>query len=379
MPPAECKVLLVGVSGYIGGTVLDHLIRETTAWSQPLTFDLVVRREEQAEKIRETYQGRVNTTVWKGLGDTEFITQFSSQFDIIINAACGFVPDGAKAFVEGLALRLDKGHPVPWLLHVSGCTNLADLPLTGKAYPDRKWEDENSEEVFRLLERQEIEQGPYGQRTAELGVLTAAEESGVQALSLSLPIVFGRGTGLFNRDGVAIPLAMRYVVGHGHGFELSADARHGWVHVQDLADVFVLLVRTILSRQDRGVGYIPSGKGGIMFPVAGQCTGRELVSGCLDAAFDAGALPREETPQHKEIKQISLQEVIDELGAGSAAVTERSWAGTKVQIGTMAKKLLGWQPSRLEEAWREEFTNEIAAMQRGERDGVSMAGIIGVK
>ncbi|PHH78439.1 hypothetical protein CDD80_6846 [Ophiocordyceps camponoti-rufipedis] len=353
---AAClSILVVGASGYIGGTILNHLIKDPTPCIQRLTIDVVVREEQQAEKLRKTYQDRVNTTVWKGLEDTEFITKFSPQFDIIINAGCGFIPDGAKVFVQGLALRLKQGHPVPWLLHVSGCKNLADLPLTGKAHPGRKWEDENNEEVFRPLKREEDEQGPYPQRTAEVGVLTAAEESSVQALSLNVPCVFGRGLGLFNRDGVVIPLAMHYVVSHGYGFELTAD------------------------RQDRGVGYIPSGKKGIMFPVAGESTIWDLVNRCLDAAFEAGALPRNDTPQKKEIRKHTLEEIADELGAGSTAMAERGWAGNMMQIGTMARKLLRWQPSRLEEAWRREFMDEIAAVQRGERDGVGMASIIGTK
>lgn len=36
----------------------------------------------------------------------------------------GFITTGARAFVEGLARRVKVELRAPWLLHISGCTNL---------------------------------------------------------------------------------------------------------------------------------------------------------------------------------------------------------------------------------------------------------------
>lgn len=43
----------------------------------------------------------------------------------------------------------------------------------------------------------------------------------------------------------------------------------------DLADIYVLLVRTILGREDRGVGYLPTGRNGMLF----AAVGRALIKG----------------------------------------------------------------------------------------------------
>ncbi len=289
-------------------------------------------------------------------------------------------PPGARnqrSGVDGLARRVKPGAPAPWLLHIAGCTNLADRPLTQESFPDRVWDDADGGAVYEFL-RSEDEREPYPQRTTEVGVLTAAEEAGVQAVSLNTPCIFGEGTGLFNKQGIILPVIMRYVVTHGHGYKLNETSNFDWVHVEDLADVYLLLVRTILTRDDRGVGYIPSGKKGIIFPAVGRALQTEINQRCLDAAFDAGVLPREDTPKEKEIRLVPLQEIADEITAGLVDMAERGWAGNKAMTGTQARKLLGWNPSRLEDAWRQDFVDELNALKDGRR-GVTMESCIGKK
>ncbi|TVY66487.1 hypothetical protein Focb16_v009927 [Fusarium oxysporum f. sp. cubense] len=160
---------------------------------------------------------------------------------------------------------------------------------------------------------------------------------------------------------------MRYVIQHGHGFKLNETANWDWVHVEDLADAFVLLTRTILEREDRGVGHVPTGKNGILFPAVGRAFQTEIMQKCLDAAFDEGILPRKDTPPSKEIRDVTLQELADEITAGFVDMAERGWAGTKSMKGTELKRLVGWKPSRLEDAWKQDFKDELEALKTGKR------------
>jgi len=269
------KILITGATGYVGGTVLSQLIASTAPSIQSLTFDLLIREDAQAKKLKETYGTRVNTIKWRGLQDTLFIEDTASNYDIIINIGSGFIPSGAIAFVNGLARGINAEKPAPWMLHISGCTNLSDRPLTQRPVPLREWNDEaDSSHILDHMKKLD-DMDPYSQRTTEIDVLETAAELGVQAISVNVPCIFGEGAGLFNKQGLVIPLIMMYVVQHGYGWKLNETANFDWVHVMDLAHIYVLLVQTILEREDRGVGYLPTGRNGILF----AAVGRALIKG----------------------------------------------------------------------------------------------------
>ncbi|PSN61765.1 hypothetical protein BS50DRAFT_533714 [Corynespora cassiicola Philippines] len=370
------KILLTGATGYVGGTVLSQLLSSTAPSLSNLTIDLLVRGTIKAKKLTVAYGTRIHTIPWEGLEDTAFISDLAKDYDIIINTGSGFIPQGAIAFIHGLAHRVRAGKPAPWFLHVSGCTNLADRPLTQPRTPLREWDDErDAGSIFERMAALDAAE-PYPQRTAEIGVLAAAEASGVQALSVNAPLIFGEGEGLFNRQGLVVPLVMMYVVQHGYGWKLNDTANFDKVHVRDLADLYVLIVRAILERPDRGVGYLPSGKRGIIFPTVGRVLITEVNQRCLDVAFADGTLPREDTPKEKEIRLVPLEEIAEKLTAGSMEVAERGWGGHKATNGVLAKKLLGWNPSRLQEAWEKDFADELVALKE-DRRMITMANCIG--
>ncbi|VUC35011.1 unnamed protein product [Clonostachys rosea] len=100
-------------TGYVGGTVLDHVIKDTNPSLKDSVIDVLVRREDQAERLREAYGGRIGTILWKGLTDEDFIIDTAANYDIVINAGSGFFPSGAAAFVEGLARRVKNGQRAP--------------------------------------------------------------------------------------------------------------------------------------------------------------------------------------------------------------------------------------------------------------------------
>ncbi|KAF2020315.1 hypothetical protein BU24DRAFT_419860 [Aaosphaeria arxii CBS 175.79] len=370
------NILLTGATGYVGGTFLDQVLKSEEPSLKSLTIDTAVRTAEQAQKLKETYGDRVNPIKWKGLEDTTTVADTAANYDLVVNVGSGFIPAGAKALVEGLGRRKDG--PAPWIVHIAGCTNLADRPLTQDAHPEREWDDEkDAGAIFDFMKEADARE-PYPQRSAEVGVLEAAEASGVNAVSLNAPLIFGEGSGLFNRAGLVIPIALRYAITHGYGFKLNETANFDYVHVSDLAALYVLVVRTILERPDRGVGFIPTGRKGIIFPAVARILNTEIMERCVDAAFAGGVLPREGTPKEREVRQVSLQEIADEIMFSQVAVAERGWAGHKAMKGTLGPKLFGWKPQYTEEAWKQEFHDEFVALRDGRR-GITLDACIGLR
>lgn len=102
----------------------------------------------------------------------------------------------------------------------------------------------------------------------------------------------------------------------------------------------------------------------------------EINQQTVNTAFEAGVLPREDTPQHREVRLVPLQEIADELTAGFRDVAQRGWGGEKAVKGTIGQDLLGWKPKRLQEAWDQDFCDELAALREGRRS-ITIASCIG--
>ncbi|KAK8109298.1 hypothetical protein PG984_015099 [Apiospora sp. TS-2023a] len=369
------KILLTGATGYVGGTVLHRLMTSTAPSVKNLKVSVLVRGEERADQLVRTYgEDRVAPVLFRDYDETKLIEQLSSQHDIVINAGSGFHPSSAEAMVQGLSQRTQTTSSTrPWMLHTSGCSNVSDRPITGEAFPNRELHDADGTAVYDF-EKSENEREWYPQRAAELAVLghpavTDSEDAnGVGALSIQAPCIFGEGEGLFQRAGLMVPIMMRYVVEKGYGFQLGdGTGVIDYVHVADLADLYVRCVRDIVETRAQN---LPSGARGIVFPTAGRVYMKDIAQGCLDAAFAAGVLPRGGdgvmTPLRKYIMQVDLQEAATTT-AGNLVVAEVGWAGHRATKGTVARTQLGWNPVHGEEAWQQDFVDELRHVVAGQR------------
>lgn len=256
-------ILLLGATGYVGGTVLHRLLSSTDTVLANVQVSALVRGQERADKLKATYGDRIECILFRDYDETDLLADIASQHDVVVNAGSGFHPASAEALVRGLAAGPDRGQP-KWMIHTSGCSNISDRPLTGQAFPDREWDDADAAQVYRF-EKAENEKHWYAQRAAELAALDAGRTRGVHVVSLQAPCIFGTGEGLFQRAGLVIPITMAYVVSRGYGFALGAGtAVIDYVHVADLADLYAACVGEVLAT---GGAMLPSslrGDGGIM-------------------------------------------------------------------------------------------------------------------
>ncbi|KAI0015509.1 NAD dependent epimerase/dehydratase [Xylariomycetidae sp. FL0641] len=372
------SILLLGATGYVGGTVLEHLLSSSRASLQDATpISVLVRGDERAAQLRQRYGDKIAIVAFKDLDETARVADVAARHDIVVNAGTGFHPAGARALVEGLARRKRRHPDSPaWMLHLSGCSNISDRPLTGRRHDaGREWRDgEGAREVFDWELAQNRREW-YPQRAAELEVLATAEDAGVNALSLQAPCIFGKGEGMFNQAGLMIPIMTTYVLSHGYGFSLGdGTGAIDIVHVADLAALFALLAAAILEARGDA---LPRGRAGIVFPENGRVSMYQIAEGCVDAAFDAGVLPQHNQPggwpREREIRTVDLDEAATTT-AGNRTVAEVGWAGHRLTKGVVARQL-GWAPVHGIEAWKKDLRDELQAALEGRR-GVTIDSCI---
>jgi nucleoside-diphosphate-sugar epimerase len=268
------RILLTGATGFIGGTVLHHLLHSNLPALKPenYTLTVLVRDASRAATFTAAWGIRVYPMVYGGLDDIKKLTSVASQHDLVVNMTLGFHAASAQALLRGLVLRKAETGREVYMIHLSGASNLSDQPVTGVYVENREFDDAR-DDVYEY-ERMRNALRPYHQRTTELGVIDKSLELGVKTLVMMPPLVFGKGKGLFNRTSVQIPVyveaALKYaqavVIGDGKG-ELDH------VHVEDLASLYAIIVNETL--EDGGTR-LPQGKKAIVFASNGRHTWEEV-------------------------------------------------------------------------------------------------------
>ena len=130
MAPEHKKILLTGATGFVGGSILSHLLESSKSSIENAQISCLLRGADRAEKLSSTYGDRVKPVLYEGKDDLDTIIAVAAQHDIAITATMAFHPPSAEALVKGLAKRQAvTGRPV-WMIHTSGTSNIGDRPIT---------------------------------------------------------------------------------------------------------------------------------------------------------------------------------------------------------------------------------------------------------
>lgn len=353
--PPPPQILLTGATGYIGGTILTHLLASplTTA---PITC--LVRGPDRAATLTSTYGPRVRPVLYAGLDDLAATTATAAHHDLVINTTLGYHVASAQALVRGLAQRQAATGRPAWLIHTSGTSNLADQPVSGKwveEVPGREFDDAR-DDVYAYEKEREARQ-PYLQRTAELAVVDAGLKLGVRTLVVMSPTIYGRGAGLFNTTSIQIPTYIRSVLDRGRGVVVG-EGEGVWdhVHVEDLAELYKILVVEVLERGGEG---LPTGKRGIIFSGNGRHSWMEVAQAAADACYEEGKAA------DRRVESVGLAEgtrfMTSYLPQANEDIVELGLSSNSRTVSSVGRRL-GWKPTRGEEAWRQGFRDDLKAV-----------------
>ncbi|KAI4595523.1 hypothetical protein KJ359_006869 [Pestalotiopsis sp. 9143b] len=278
------SIFLTGASGYIGGQVLNELLKSSPG--RPIT--LLLRDEKKANLISDKFS-QVNVVIGD-LDDGDLFEREASRASIVLRktgfplvdcrgplltikidlAATGHLKS-VQSIHRGLKKR-QSSEPAYWI-QVSGASALAVAEFTspsfspGSASSDVIDDIEDASKFIKLLRDHKV-------RAVDNYILdVGSQESTIETALVFPPIIYGVGEGVVNQRSIQIPELARVTLEKGHGVRVGPGlSRWGNVHIRDLGRLFGALVEAAAKPKGdsklwnddgiylTGVGEIPFGE-----------------------------------------------------------------------------------------------------------------------
>ncbi|PNS20981.1 hypothetical protein CAC42_3318 [Sphaceloma murrayae] len=320
------KIFITGVSGYIAGDALHNLYQEHPDYE----YTALLRTEQKAQAVRKAFP---NIRIVIGdLDSAELIKEEAAKADIVLHAADASDHEGAaRAIAAGLLAGHTKDNPGYWL-HTGGTGILT-------------WEDskhdrlgESSDKIYNDLDGiDELTSLPDEafHRNVDKVVIEAGTKHGdvIKTAIVCPPTIYGKGRGPVSGRGrqiyemAKLMLNAKYVPIIGGG-----KARWNSVHIEDLSDVFALLVEAATNKDTSEELWGPRG---YILVENGEHVWGDLAREMGKSAQGLGYL--ESLNEKPLAKEAALNQ------AGFEAV---SWGLNSRCRAQRARTFLGWKPHR---------------------------------
>jgi len=312
------KIFITGITGYIGGTVANHLIKAHPEYE----VTAIVRTNEQASKVKAAY--KTVRTVLGDLDSSDIVSKESAAADVVIHTANADHVNGATTITEGI--RKASGSKPGYLIHTSGTGILVDQSVDPGTYHSKVYDDVNDIKALTSLPTDRAH------RDVDIIVLDSSSKTnasrGIRTAIISPPTIYGTGTGPVKVRSVQKPRLVTSILKNKGGYTLN-EGKNVWrnVHVEDLADAYVLLTEQALQNG----GNASWNDQGYYFTENGEHSIGELSRLITLYAFTKGYIKTVDVP--------SLQiETVEKLELWS-------WGSNSRGLSTRFKTL-GWKPYR---------------------------------
>ncbi|KYQ91839.1 hypothetical protein DLAC_07641 [Tieghemostelium lacteum] len=302
------NVFVLGGTGYIGGSVLHRLLKNSD--KDKYKYTALVRSNNYENEMKslgvDTVQG--------DLSSLDLLYETAKKSDIVINCADADHLESVQALVNGLKARNDKNSIY---LHTSGTGLLIDLLKDDEDPVD----DSDMKQILNIPMK-------ALHKNVDQWIFDNAE-SHLQYVIIAPSTINGLSSSPFKKNSVQVITMARASVGVGKaGYPQSH--RHGkdrWnnVHIEDLVELYNLVLQGLIRKS------IPSGvQGGFYFGITNEHTWGEVAHHLAKELKKIGKIQTEEVI---EFDNDTMNKYFNNTGFGeSRGVANRA-------------KTLGWKPT----------------------------------
>jgi len=320
------SILFIGATGYIGGTVLAHLLQHPKISDYEITIHL-----RSAEKAKG-FEKLGFKTIVGSLDDVADLEKFASESDITFQTADADHLEGTKAILRGLKTRFQKTGVAPIFIHTSGTGVLTDN-AAGNFEGTDIYSDLDIPKIESLADTQ-------FHRLIDLAIVAAAEEGYTRTWIVLPSTIWGLADNIFVREGLQkpdsqqIPNRIRLAIKLGKAVYVG-EGKNVWphIHIEEVGKFYAILFDAIISGKEPA-----SGRNGFYFLESGEYKQLDVVKAIAKALYARGKVASPEAVRLNEadLDSESYKLALVDMGTNSRARGERG-------------RQLGWNPSQTTE------------------------------
>ncbi|KAI0514845.1 hypothetical protein F5B22DRAFT_636918 [Xylaria bambusicola] len=330
---ADLKILVTGAAGYIGGSVVATLISEKTHFPKNKVF-AAARTEEQVQALQPL---GINV-LHLNLQDEQEVAEaiFQNEIDLVIHTASSIEAQLALHLISALGKR--RASSV-----TTGYSKEGGWP-----YGTIK----DGDQVYKL--EKELNDG-FPIRVTNTAITELAQKQGVTSFIVGVPFVYGTGTGQWKKLSQNIPAIVKASMKLKTVYKFDDNSNFITVHISDLADYYVLLVKKIMQGEK-----LPSGEVGYYFAVAHEAGWWAMIES-LTTVLHARGLVTQPTAQIW---------TSDDMAAETLVLPRqyvRLMHTARVTIDYKNGFPLGWQPKWNEQKFLASMDEEVSATLQYDR------------
>ncbi|KAI0539299.1 hypothetical protein GGR58DRAFT_244719 [Xylaria digitata] len=262
---ADLNILVTGAAGYIGGSVVAALLSGDAHFATKNLF-AAVRAEEQAQSLQSLGIKVLPLDLRNEQEVAEAVLQ--NEIDIVINTASSIDGRLANHLISALGKRREVTDKDTYHIHSSVTTGYSKEG--GWPYGTIK----DGDPVYKM--EKELNDG-FPIRKTNTAITELAKERGVTSFIVGVPFVYGTGSGEWKKLSQNIPATIKASIRLKTVYKFDQDSNFAAVHISDLAEYYVLIVKKILQGEK-----LPSGEEGYYFAVAHEAGWWDIAQGLAD-------------------------------------------------------------------------------------------------
>ncbi|KAJ7613214.1 NAD(P)-binding protein [Roridomyces roridus] len=322
------KILFLGATGYIGGSVLQKLLDHPRS-SVSHIFSLV-RDPIKAEKLGRLYPSQLQVVVGDN-ADLGLLQALAEDADVVISVADSNDVAAMSAMLAGVKLRFEKMGRQTAFIHTSGAGIIADCTVNGK-HPNSPIYDDLDKAQMATIAPTQLH------RPVDLKLLEADDEGYIKSYIIVPTTVYGIPAGplvdhgIQKRQTTVLPWLMKPSLARGQA-GMVGEGQNIWhnVEVTELADLFIHLYDAI----QYGTTQPAHGRDGLYFAENGQNTLLEISTVIARVMHEKGK------SASLEPSPFTVAEMEENLGLPLASLI-----GSNARCRARRASALGWRPKK---------------------------------